>query len=231
MKAEYIPEHVIQIEILRKLLNADQLRFSQLKPAGTESNLFMYHLKQLIRHDMIEKTASAYQLGKAGKTFLDRSSLETLTLRKQPKIITILAVQNADKQWLVLERLHQPFLHYRGFPSGKLHYGESLQEAAQRELKEKAGISNVALTLRGNVAMRFLHKDDRSLVANHIIGYVFTGMVQGDAPGLTEKNYRTFWASSIDEPGKKNIKGHNEIIELLEGKEQFIESLEFISDY
>jgi hypothetical protein len=41
--------HVIQKEILAKLIAADSLRFSQLKPKHLESNHFMYHLRALMR--------------------------------------------------------------------------------------------------------------------------------------------------------------------------------------
>lgn len=134
--------HVIQKEILIRLIQNPELRYSQLKPKHIESNHFMYHLKALMRDGMVEKKENgSYSLTMEGKLYADQVNLKTLKVRRQPKIVTLVAVQNDKDQWLLYKRKHQPLINQVGFPYGKLHLGETVHEAAERELMEKTGLT------------------------------------------------------------------------------------------
>lgn len=134
--------HVIQKEILIRLIQNPELRYSQLKPKHIESNHFMYHLKALMRDGMVEKKDNGnYSLTMEGKLYADQVNLKTLKVRRQPKIVTLVAVQNDKDQWLLYKRKHQPLINQVGFPYGKLHLGETVHEAAERELMEKTGLT------------------------------------------------------------------------------------------
>jgi len=222
--------HHIQLEILRRMLHAPEARYSDLKPANVEANLFMYHLRQLMKAGLIEKAGKSYGLTRDGMRFADRATLSTMKIKMQPKTITILAIERTDGQWLILERKHVPFVGYRGLPSGKIHYGETLQEAAERELEEKSGLNGVQLTLRGNVVMRFLDKTDP---VNHVIGYVFYGEVPASAEVTFEhEHFRAYFAPEKDLYEPPYLKGHREILKLLaDGTTPFVEEFEFQSDY
>lgn len=133
--------HVIQKEILARLITHKYLRFSRLKPANIESNHFMYHLKALMREGLIVKNDEGlYLLSAQGKQLADNLSLETYKPRKQPNIVTLITCQNEKGQWLVYKRARQPLIDQVGFVYGKLHLGETVAEAAHRELKEKTGL-------------------------------------------------------------------------------------------
>lgn len=231
MKFDYVIDHVIQKEIMSRLTKAEFLRFSELKSEKIESNLFMYHLRQLMSHGLVEKTENGYQLTRLGKSYIDRSTLETLVLRPQAKIITILAVQNNLNQWLVLERLHQPYLGYRGMPSGKVHYGEDLQQAAERELKEKTNLKNIDLQLRGNIILRYYAKDEPSLIVSHVLGYVFSGNAGTANSEYVQPDFRSFWDKEVTAENANNFQGHNEIIKLLDTGNIFIKTMNLPSDY
>lgn len=224
--------HHIQREILRSLLLVPEARFKDLKPAGLESNIFMYHLKTLIKEGLVEKTEGGYTLTSKGKSFVDRSNLASLKIRVQPKTITILAVTNSDGKQLILERLHQPFINHKGFPSGKIHYGESLIDAANRELLEKAGFKDVALTFRGNFVMRYFKEDE---VVNHIIGYVFSGQVNTMEPlNFVTPYFKSYWGDKGELYVDNRFKGHPEIFELLQktpSGELFFVEHDFTSDF
>jgi ADP-ribose pyrophosphatase YjhB (NUDIX family) len=84
-----------------------------------------------------------------GKLYADQVNLKTLKVRRQPKIVTLVAVQNSKGQWLLYKRKHQPLINQIGFPYGKLHLGETVQEAAERELMEKTGMT-CKLTHKGD---------------------------------------------------------------------------------
>lgn len=225
-------QHHIQRDIVHKLVSLPTARFRDLKPQGLESNIFMYHLNKLIAGEFVQKTTAGYELTPAGKHFADRVNLESLKLRIQPKLITILMISHGDDQWLLLERLHQPFIGTKGFPSGKIHYGEALDDAARRELKEKSNLDNVELRLRGSFIMRFFVGKE---VVNHIIGYVFCGKL---ATGLSTDYKTDLFRSYVGEEselfGDKTFSGHRELLELIskhEPDDLFVSQHDFLSDY
>lgn len=225
-------EHWLQKEIISALLGVDVLPFSKLKPQGVESNLFMYHLRRLMAQDMVVKIAGGYQLTPKAKAFVDRASLSSLLIRLQPKMLTILSVQRPDGKYAILEHLHQPYLHWLAYPSGKVHYGEDIHAAAVRELHEKTGLTNVDLSLRGNIFIRFFSSKDPKEVVNHVCGYVFSGTTtQVDATEYATKNFRSFWGDEQLLHGPKTFQGNKEIAELLRQKGLFMASFDFVSDY
>lgn len=228
-----IADHFIKRDIIRHLLTVPSARYAQLRPKNLESNLFMYHLKQLMKDGIVEKTEDgSYTLTSYGLQMSDRISLESLKLRIQPKLITILVVQKPNGEHLLIERTHQPFLNFKGFPSGKIHYGESLQDAATRELSEKTGLTGIDLSLRGTYIMRY-HKDDK--IINHIIGYVFTGSAPASAKtNIANEMFNSFWGDESVLYAKTSFKGHKEIIELIKNtnKDQlFLAQDDFESDF
>jgi len=229
MQAPQVTHH-IQLDILRKMLQAPESRYSDLKPKEIESNLFLYHLGQLKKIGLIEKQDKSYVLTRAGKHFADTTTLKTMKVRVQPKIITILCVKRSDGAWLTLRRTHQPFTGHVGFPSGKIHYGERLDEAAVRELREKTGLEHVSLRLRGNVSMRFL---DGQETVTHIIGYVFYGEVPvGTETTHAAEYFETLFGNEADLFIEPYIKGNREILEYLKRDEAlFFEECEFTSDF
>lgn len=224
-------DHVIQKDIVHVLVTLGNARFSELKPKRVESNLFMYHLNQLIKRGLVEKHGTSYQLTTDGRMFVDRANLDRLVFRVQPKIVNILAVKSGKGNWLLLERLHEPHLNRVGFPSGKLHYGETLEESASRELEEKSGLTGITLKLTGNVAMRFLNKKGDQTI-NHTIGYVYAAEIKGEPELKNDSPYwRSFWGTEKQLLTGNVFKGHPDILKLLTKKTMFIESLDYESDY
>lgn len=223
--------HNTQRDILRKLLVVQVARFKDLKPKGMESNIFMYHLKTLIKEGYITKNDNGYEMTSKGKHFVDRANLDSLHIRVQPKLITIIVLQREDGKLAILERLHQPFIGFKGFPSGKVHYGESLLGAAERELNEKTGLQS-ALKLRGNFVMRFYLNEE---VVNHIVGYVFYGTTPKSTPLDYKADYfRSHWGEKEELFRDNRFKGHPELFELLENTpndQLFFAEHEFTSDF
>ncbi len=133
--------HRIQKDILSKLITNPYLRYSKLKPSDIEGNHFMYHLKSLMNKGLVVKNEdNLYLLSSRGKVFADSLSLQDYTPRKQPSIVTLITCQNEKGQWLVYRRKRQPLFDQVGFVYGKLHMGETVSQAAHRELKEKTGL-------------------------------------------------------------------------------------------
>ena len=58
----------------------------------------------------------------------------------QPSIAAVLALVVRDDQILLVRRANDPDAGLWGFPSGKVEFGETLLEAAERELREETGV-------------------------------------------------------------------------------------------
>lgn len=130
--------HHIQKYIINVLMYHEMARFRDLRPPKTETNLFSYHLNLLLKSGLITKTTAGYTLSPAGLSYVDRVSGEKQTIRRQPKIITMLLVQNSDGEVLLQKRTKQPYVNSWTLPYGKLHIDDrSVVMAAQREANEK----------------------------------------------------------------------------------------------
>jgi ADP-ribose pyrophosphatase YjhB (NUDIX family) len=134
--------HRLQQHIMQQLIMNPCLRYADIKPREVEGNLFMYHLRQLMKDELVVKGEDGlYKLTPKGKQFADRLSLKSLSPRVQPRIVTLMAVEDGSGRWLFYRRKRQPLIDKIGFPYGKIHRGESVREAAERELNEKTGLT------------------------------------------------------------------------------------------
>lgn len=134
--------HRLQQHIMQQLILNPDMRYARLKPVDVEGNLFMYHLGKVIDAGWVHKRADGlYELTADGKLYADRLSLKTLTPRAQPRIVTLMAITNPAGEWLLYRRQRQPLMGMVGFPYGKVHLGETIEQAAARELKEKTGLA------------------------------------------------------------------------------------------
>lgn len=138
--------HSAQIEILKALMFNPQAKFSELNALKLSSDHFTFHIKSLVENGLIIKEKSRYFLTIAGKEFagrLDVDSAQT-TLEKQAKIsVAVVGVRiiKGQKQYLVQKRLKQPYFGYHGFVTGKIKWGEVVEQAAMREFMEETGLT------------------------------------------------------------------------------------------
>ncbi len=154
-------EHHIQKHIVNVLMFTKLARFRDLRPPKTDTNLFSYHLKILLKNDFVQKVPGGYSLGKRGVLYIDRVTTSTLTVRTQPKIITMLVVQNSDGQLLIYRRQRQPWTDQWTLPYGKLHIDdESLEQSAKREASEKLGLDDYPVVHAGDCYIRIRDKQE-----------------------------------------------------------------------
>lgn len=147
--------HHIQKHIIDVLMYNETARFRDLRPAKTDTNLFTYHLNALAKTGLIDKTDNGYTLSQKGLSYVDHVSSEKKMIRTQPKIITMLLVQNSDGDVLLHKRNKQPYINAWTLPYGKYHIDdETLEKAAQREAKEKLGLDNQPVVHVGDCYIR-----------------------------------------------------------------------------
>ncbi len=217
--------HIIQRKIIDKLTYADKLRYSQIRPERTESNLFAYHLKQLIKDGYLNKIDKYYQLAPKGKFYVDRLSLSSLKTRQQPKIVTLIDISNSKGQNLIYRRPHQPYIGMLGFPSGKIHLDEPIMEAAKREVREKLHIKSPELHHRGMVYLSILEND---ILISQILAHVFTGVSEVEFDTHDPLNKQRFWGKYKDYQASEFIPGYEEIIGMINSSQVlFFDELRF----
>ena len=133
--------HPAHVAILRVLLFSPAARFNQLqKTSGLSSDHFNFYLKQLLDEAYIAKNQSgAYHLTFKGKEFANRFDTDERKVERQPKVAVCLMISHKGKL-LVQQRLKQPYYGYWGRPTGKIRWGETILQAAARELLEETGL-------------------------------------------------------------------------------------------
>lgn len=131
-------KHHIELSIIRYLMIHEYARFSEMRPKRVDTNLFSYHLKLLVKQGYVAKTDQGYTLSRRGLVYVDRVNFEKMKLRTQPKIITMLLVQDGYGNVLLQKRTKQPYINTWTLPYGKLHISDmSVLAAAKRESIEK----------------------------------------------------------------------------------------------
>lgn len=197
--------HVAQMAILRELLLADSCNFSALSTStGLTSDHANFHIKQLIQSGLVArvpKTYGEYQLTRQGKEYANRMDTDEHKIEKQPKISVVLVIVNEKGEHLQQERLKQPYYGYWGHPTGKIRWGETLEEAGARELLEETGLT-AKLTPLG-----FYHKLDYD-ESGELLEDKYLCLIYGTNPRGELKEYsdgqRNVWLS--DEEFEKKEK-------------------------
>lgn len=136
--------HPIQNKILSTLIFKPNARFKELNTDSLTSDSFSYHIKNLIAQDLINKDGSYYSLTSKGKMLAGKLDTVTHKLEKQPKVSVIViphAVIDGEQQFIIQQRTKEPYFGYWGFIAGKIRFGETVIECAQREMQEELGIT------------------------------------------------------------------------------------------
>lgn len=145
-KTSYEAEaHIAQMTILRTLLIAQTASFSEFAAAtGLTTDHVNYHIKKLVTARMVEhvpKEYGKYRLTRKGKEYANRMDTDELVIEKQPKLVVDIGVEDSNGKFIFQERRKQPYYGYWGFPTGKIRWGETMLEAAARELMEETGLT------------------------------------------------------------------------------------------
>jgi len=134
--------HPAHVAILHVLLFRPAARFAELQKASElSSDHFNFYLRQLLDESFVVKDDDgAYQLSQKGKEFANRFDTDERKVERQPKVAVCLMIRRADGKQLVQQRLKQPYYGYWGRPTGKIRWGETILQAAARELMEETGL-------------------------------------------------------------------------------------------
>lgn len=216
--------HTVQTAILRELLFVPSARFSDLqKTTGLDSDHFKFHVGRLAELGYIAKSSRGeYSLTSSGKEYANKLDTDKSVIERQPKSAVILVIQNGLGQLLVQERLKHPYFGFWGFPGGKIRWGETIIEAASRELMEEAGIS-VALTYKGVYHEHVRAKETDEIIEDKIFHVVYGQSTQGIIVEDFEGG-RNAWLAAADIRTKGKVyKSFDTELEVGMGQQNFIE--------
>ena len=128
-----------------------------MRPAGTENDLYNYHLRQLVSRGLIAKQTGRYSLTSDGtRHIIELNPVTDLGESHRFKLASLcIAVRGVAPNYEVLSqlRLRQPDAGERGFVGGGIKRGELATAAAARRLYEEAGLYGT-FTLLGMLRKR-----------------------------------------------------------------------------
>lgn len=158
--------HPVQTSILKVLLFKPTAKFSELNELHVSSDHFSFHVKRMVDSGFIQKTNEGeYELTTKGKEYANRFDTDgpKMGIERQAKIgVLVVAMDDTgpERKYMAQQRLKQPYYGFYGFLTGKIKWGETINEAAARELQEESGLSG-AMRLTG-----IKHKMDYDLEGN-----------------------------------------------------------------
>jgi 8-oxo-dGTP pyrophosphatase MutT (NUDIX family) len=166
-------KHHIQRHIVGYLMTHEHARFRDMRPPRTDTNLFSYHLKLLLKNDFVVKDEQGYTLGHRGMQYVDRVQKDKMVVRTQPKIITMLLVQDGYGKVLLQKRTKQPYINSWTLPYGKIHIDDaSVLQAAKREAMEKLRYDPHKLRHVGDCYIRVMNEDEiQTTTLAHIVRF------------------------------------------------------------
>lgn len=168
MVEQQILKHRIQKFIIGILMYKKYARFSELRPPKTDTNLFSYHLKVLLKEKSIDKTEAGYTLSKNGLVYIEQGGLKKLNSKPQAKIITMLLIQNSEGDVLVQQRTKQPYIDTWTLPYGKTYLDDvSIEMGARRESLEKLNYIPNVIRHAGDAYIRV--KTDGEVLSNTLV--------------------------------------------------------------
>ncbi len=194
--------HYYQKALLRALTTCPHgEKFNRLIVEGLESEHMNYHLKQVIDMGYVAKNGSLYVLTDKGKDYTNTMDDQIAVVEKQPKTsIIIWGIRRNAKskvfEHLVNKRLRHPYFGKVGHITGKVRFGETLVQAAQRELYEETG-----LTAKNYDLVKIYHKLRHRSAGENVQDVIFYIFKVSDFSGsmiAKTSHQENFWITTKD---------------------------------
>jgi ADP-ribose pyrophosphatase YjhB (NUDIX family) len=225
--------HPAQVLILRHLLFTPQAGFAELQKA-TEltSDHFSFHIKKLIEEEYIEKLEKHYKLSGKGKEYANRLDTDENEIERQPKVSVAVTVErtgeDGKREFLFQQRKKNPYFDFWGRVGGKVRWGESIIEAANRELKEETGLE-AKFEYRLLYHKRDFNKKTGKLLEDKLFLCVYATEYSGELQETFEGGVNRWMTHEEFMTMPKRFKSVDEFLELIDKGETFAER-EFFYD-
>jgi ADP-ribose pyrophosphatase YjhB (NUDIX family) len=199
--------HEVQTLILRDLLFVKSARFADVqKNSGLDSDHFKFHIGRLVEIGYVDKTQKGeYMLTIIGKEYANKLDTDAGVIERQPKVVVMLVIEreaSGTKEYLLQQRRKHPYYGFWGAPTGKVRWGESIIDAASRELKEETGL-NGKFEHRGIFHERVMHDTNGEIVEDKIFHIMLCQKASGELIDDFEGGHNE-WRSFDDMKNEKN---------------------------
>ena len=172
----------IQKQILTKLIYHRTVRFRDLKPAKIGTNLFSYHIKQMMTSGLLEHEDDGYTLSTLGLAYIDRLNDDGVLAYPQTKMVTMFVIQNSNGDLLLERRNKQPYIDTWTLPNGKLSIDdESLVQVVRNEVRKRFKLRGQKTRHAGDCYIR-VHQNDAPITVTfaHIFAFETDKITVGD---------------------------------------------------
>ena len=140
-----------------------KLKFNEIERSlNIRSNNLAYHLKELVKKEILEKEDDYYRLG-------EKSEYLIPYLSEKNSVLCVLLVHIGNKKECFLhKREKRPFKDFLSLPGGRILTGESISQATFRLMKEKFNIQ-ARLKKINSVSVEHLKKKGKILYSYILI--------------------------------------------------------------
>ena len=188
----------LKITLLKKLMFASSLTYSELHKITDNHDLFNYHLRELVTKGLVQKKESKYSLTQPGRQQVALMEEDGM-YQEQFKVsmfINIFRQHRGKWQMYLHRRKKHPHYDYIGAVTGKLHWGQSLEDNLKRELEEELTIVPINYDLVG-VHREIFHDEAGAEVGDGVFFVISVTKWEGNPIKMNiEGEY--FWCN-IDE--------------------------------
>jgi len=219
--------HDAQMVILRELLFHPSVGFAKLQNlTGMSSDHFNFHLQKLIELKLVEKVSrGTYTLTPHGKEYANKLDTDNHTVERQPKTAVILVIErkhDGNREFLFQERRKQPYYGFWGCPTGKIRWGETITQTAERELMEETGLS-ADCNLAGVYHELVYQEETGEQLEDKIFFVVHCTSIKGDMVESFEGGFNKWMtrAEALQQP--KIFTSFDIEIDIVDSDETFIE--------
>ena len=144
-------------KILRLFIFNENLKFNEIeKLTSIRSNKIAYHIKQLIKKQVLVKQGEFYKLSETAEYLIPY-----LSDKKSPLVVLLIRIGDR-RNCLLFKRDKRPFKGKLSLPGGRLLVNETIQDAVKRIMSEKYNV-NAELSLINSVNLEFVKKKKKSI--------------------------------------------------------------------
>ena len=141
--------------ILDLFLFSNRLKFNEIeKLVKIRSNKLAYHLKNLVKKNIINKEGEYYSLSDASEYLIPY-----LSEKKAPLPVVLIIIGDSKKCFLYI-RKKRPYAGKLSLPGGRLILGENINDAVKRIMQEKFNV-DVKLNQINSISLEQVKKNGK----------------------------------------------------------------------
>lgn len=217
----YEPQtHTAQTAILRHLLFSPEASFADIqKSTDLTSDHFTFHIKKLTEEGYVERREKNYRLTRKGKEYANRMDTDENEIERQPKVSVAITLERVndkgEREFLFQQRKKNPYFDFWGRVGGKVRWGETIIEAAERELKEETGLE-AELEYKLLYHKRDFDKKSGRLLEDKIFLCVYATKYKGDLIKQFEGGINQWMTEAVFRQKEKRFVSVDDFVELID---------------